>query len=1296
MKAFLVVLSMFFIGLVNAQTDTTSQSGNYFLTFVKKVYLNPTVYLRCQQFKETTNIGFVALPDLSSSQNNASSGFEKGLQKLIRLLMQTDGGIRFYFNPDTPTAPFTFWSTDNLWCKFQQPEKDSINYYLNHNFSDGNLDLNNNQRFENTIDETLDYIQRVLAANTASCGDQPQNETTTINTKPLAINLHNTSGSKYDIDYKNYNELASNYGVATDLFTNQEWYAPAKMFVTAGGTEPVVMSINLHDPQFKKENLKIEILKSHEVLQFTYSNDSVRFNLPENLVPSDPVEVVVKYKSQVDSITYTVGFFMVNVVAEQHQKLVLLGANGYVVSSADVANVQTYLNKIYKPAGVVFDVNMSTHHFADEYPKTIQDEGSGLFSNYPADLHDYIGDVQDLDDYDYTTFYLVLGLNNSNTELLGYMPRARNIGFIFFSQGALTYNPATVAHELGHGAFHFRHIFAEEELGESFKGSTGNIMDNSDVSISESLYLHQWNYIQDPAFVSWTDGDDEEGGLFKGDYLLVKAYKIGGVTDADFVKEGKINYVTPNGRVIQLEENTYVSFSQYVVVQGQSYSSDVSQNSIGYISSFYLNNTSWLAHYTGSTFDGYFKDGKTENTPYEFVSPILSTDVVIGVEYNDCKLQFKYGSYTPTLITNNVISKITDDEFSLIGVKEVSPEKCVNCDYELDKKPKAVQDLLKELYADEDDYDVDSYAAELSNQEMTYFICADDRFKILKNVADGYSVASGEGSDEETLVRLMETTPDNQVHDFMDLLKNDNTGVLDNLNDHIDDETNRSKFFAAFSELYQKYIGIDQYTQMEQALVDKEKNYLQSLPSYPIGCVILDELAVRDIFVFPNSAVKYLGECNLQIDNIATEVNNDGTFTFMYSGDHSILNGWSYITIDPFKLYKINFLGHDDVEEYGCLPGYSLLYLLGNYEDQSIAYGMQVGVIIASVFTLGTTSSVAAALWATVDLVVASGGIYILAEQEELNKTQEGRDFIASYKEVTKYVLIGQGASLLFGIGRNIIAYRAAITELKLNFKQWKIKSLEDLRAIKPELAAKLESFGRFGIKKLEDLIADYELQIQKMKTEFAISREVAEDILATENWDTWYAMMQNFKKAPWKNIPSGNTLSTKTIQLGTGGSIVARETILTGLTRTQQVEVLVSNVEGMTATQANKLLDLLEKYKPNRIVIGGSRVRGNSNAASDLEVGFDGITQNKVYSFANDYNKASYGSSQYKGPGAIKDQFIFSGNKPNTLDKILSPEEFFMRSGIRNAGDLNGGSPFGPSGYISIDQAGTIILGKP
>jgi hypothetical protein len=547
MKQLLLLLCLATVGFTSAQTDTTS-SGDYFLTFVKKVYLNPTVYLRCQDFKETTNIGFVALPDLSSSQNNASSGFEKGLQKLLRLLMQTDGGIRFYFNPDTPTAPFTFWHSENLWCKFKQPEKDSITYYLNHNFSDGNLDLNNNQRFESTIDETLDYIQRVLAGNTAECGSEPQNETTTINTKPLSISLHNRSNSQYDIDSKQYEKLESFYAKAFDEHTQQEWYAPSKLLVPNETDEPVALAIHSNESNFRKQNIRIEVLKTHAVLAIDPSStaDSIFFKIPKTLPHSDPVEILVKYKSTVDSIMYTVGFFMVHTIERKTHNLVLIPANDFVISTNLKDSVQQELDKIYGRAGVDFNVTVENSIvFPDEYPTSIEMENSGLLSNYPFDLQSYVADVKYFDDYEPDNYYLVVGL--SSTELQGYMPRARNIGFIFSNAVS---KPKVIAHEIGHGVFHFRHIFSDEELGAASQGTTSNIMDY--VSSPRDLYLHQWNFIQDPAFVTWSDGDDEDAAITTCNIAMLEPFKV----------NNRFHFIKNNGKYISLPATIQsVSFS---------------------------------------------------------------------------------------------------------------------------------------------------------------------------------------------------------------------------------------------------------------------------------------------------------------------------------------------------------------------------------------------------------------------------------------------------------------------------------------------------------------------------------------------------------------------------------------------------------------------------------------------------------------------------------------------------------------------------------------------------------------
>ena len=548
-----VVLITLFATESQAQ-DTTNTQNSYFLEFVKKVYFNPTVLLRTQNFREQNKVRALILPDLNGGQDNQITGFEKAMQKIIRFLIEGDdqGSIRFYFDSKNATKPFSFVCSDELWCKFPDSAKDSIEKRLNAPFQGTNFNLNSHVLFETAITGGLNYAATCLQNSTSECAEEPDNQTTEINTKPLSISLHNTNGSKFDIDTKQFDQLESYYAKATDLFTQQDWYAPAKAMLSgAASDEPMVLAINKHETLFKKENLKIKMLYNSSVLPVLASstNDSIRFNIPKDLPKGNPVEVVVTYKSTVDSITYTVGFFMIQVMEKQTMKVNLLAANGFNISDKKT-QIENELKKIYDPVGITFEVAVKTWDqiLDSEWPVNIQIESSGLLSNYPPDLRDWVNGVQDLTDYDKDEYYLVFGL--STNELSGYMPRARNIGFIF-SKG--TDIGELSAHELGHGIFHLRHIFAEEELGEEEKYQTNNMMDYKDEASDKlkDLYLHQWKFIDDPAFVSWFGGDDEDGeAIYKQSVMLFEPDDNDSYTVTHQLSVNVDGFYTPSGCVV--------------------------------------------------------------------------------------------------------------------------------------------------------------------------------------------------------------------------------------------------------------------------------------------------------------------------------------------------------------------------------------------------------------------------------------------------------------------------------------------------------------------------------------------------------------------------------------------------------------------------------------------------------------------------------------------------------------------------------------------------------------------------
>ena len=153
-------------------------------------------------------------------------------------------------------------------------------------------------------------------------------------------------------------------------------------------------------------------------------------------------------------------------------------------------------------------------------------------------------------------------------------------------------------------------------------------------------------------------------------------------------------------------------------------------------------------------------------------------------------------------------------------------------------------------------------------------------------------------------------------------------------------------------------------------------------------------------------------------------------------------------------------------------------------------------------------------------------------------------------------------------------------------------------------------------------------------------------------------------------------------------------------LSAQEQVEFLVTNVKGLTREQAEFLVTEMQRYKGS-LIFGGSRVSGSpktgptGEVTSDLDVGFGGMSRNQFRKLMNDFNKKFTGSS--RGPKRIiEHEWIFPGSTPKSVPEIISPEEFFMRSGVRGPGDeAKAGQTFGPSGYLKLGSDGTAESGR-
>ena len=154
-------------------------------------------------------------------------------------------------------------------------------------------------------------------------------------------------------------------------------------------------------------------------------------------------------------------------------------------------------------------------------------------------------------------------------------------------------------------------------------------------------------------------------------------------------------------------------------------------------------------------------------------------------------------------------------------------------------------------------------------------------------------------------------------------------------------------------------------------------------------------------------------------------------------------------------------------------------------------------------------------------------------------------------------------------------------------------------------------------------------------------------------------------------------------------------------LPRQMQIDYLTTNVQGLTSEQADFLIQKIVEERGGSLIFGGSRVRGNAqtnaagNVTSDIDLGFSGISRNQFTRVRNAFNER-FGSDAFPN-GMIEHNFIFPGSESQSMPDIVTPEEFFLRSGVRSETDPNHPSEvYSPSAYIKIQPDGMVEFGRP
>ena len=298
---------------------------------------------------------------------------------------------------------------------------------------------------------------------------------------------------------------------------------------------------------------------------------------------------------------------ILNVIAYDglQKRLVLVPVNNNDAGLSQTA-VQNTLNDIYGQAAVNWTVRVE-ESFAYPYESFNTGE-SGLLSNYSADMRALIRQYKQekgstIDEDSYYLFLLPEG------GIQGYMPRAKQFGFLFTQGQGSEELTTTIAHELGHGAFHLQHIFTEYGTPE---GSTDNLMDYAG---GTRLHKYQWDHIHHPQTVIGFLEEDEAGALDVVTVAPREGYAVDEETGyATFVApSGKPFSCKPEGAVDIIVSSEPFSIEAFDNEEGSQMVNDL-QLSVGVLMGFTQDQQHYSVRFSsGGTFLGYYRD--SDNAP---------------------------------------------------------------------------------------------------------------------------------------------------------------------------------------------------------------------------------------------------------------------------------------------------------------------------------------------------------------------------------------------------------------------------------------------------------------------------------------------------------------------------------------------------------------------------------------------------------------------------------------------------------------------------------------------------------
>lgn len=318
------------------------------------------------------------------------------------------------------------------------------------------------------------------------------------------------------------------------------YYVPWKLLV-AGKTDVVRARIEIKDKSIDPSKV-IFITPQGTQFKADYNSSDKSWTVTLSAGPAGDAQEIYALHPKADGKYYNLGKLSVATYNAQMHNVTLVSVNG---APSDTKIEQT-LADVYGPLGITWQVQRDAFDYNEDAMKLMENStGINTYNDAMRALNNAYRDARSNFNAsaNYVFFLKATGSKKINDRnLVGFMPRGAQFGYIFTSEIKDIHEPMTVAHELGHGRFKLYHTFDKHYGAVSGSNETDNFMDyNNGLHVAK----WQWDIMNDPALlVNVFEGDG------KSEYRNSIAYTC---IPATLVKLGEQEYYySLNGKIILL------------------------------------------------------------------------------------------------------------------------------------------------------------------------------------------------------------------------------------------------------------------------------------------------------------------------------------------------------------------------------------------------------------------------------------------------------------------------------------------------------------------------------------------------------------------------------------------------------------------------------------------------------------------------------------------------------------------------------------------------------------------------